>query len=121
MVALSEVKASNARISQDIAPRTAVITGGTDGIGKATLTRLVSTKLPIRIYVIGRNGDKHKPFLDQLRRSNDKADIIWIEAQISLLAEVKRVCGLIKEREKSIDLLYMSVGFIKGERLGTYG
>ncbi len=121
MVPISAVKASNARISKDTAPHTAVFTGGTDGIGKATLIRLVSTKLPIRVYVIGRNSDKHKPLLDQLRKSNDNADIIWLEGQISLLAEVKRLCDEIRARETCIDLLFMSAGFIRsGGRQGVY-
>ncbi|CAI6094551.1 unnamed protein product [Clonostachys chloroleuca] len=119
-VSISEVKASNRRISQDTAPQTAVFTGATDGIGKASLARLVSTKLPIRIYVIGRNGEKHKPFLDQLRASNGKADIIWLEGQVSLLADTKRLCETIKEREKSLDILYTSPGFLtRGERTET--
>ncbi|KAH8671550.1 hypothetical protein BX600DRAFT_510217 [Xylariales sp. PMI_506] len=114
MISIADVKASNAQISKDTVPHTAVFTGGTDGIGKAALTRLVSTKLPIRVYVIGRNSDKHKTFLDGLRRSNEKADIVWLEGQISLLAETRRLCDIIKTRETAIDLLYMSAGFIAG-------
>lgn len=120
MVSISEAKASNSRLSENTAPQTAVFIGGTDGIGKATLTRLVATKLPIKVYVIGRNGEKQKLFLDELRKSNDKADIVWLEGQISLLADTKRLCDIIKGRETSIDILYMSPGFItKGERLGA--
>ncbi|VUC31422.1 unnamed protein product [Clonostachys rosea] len=119
-VSISEVKASNSRISKDTAPRIAVFTGGTDGIGKASLSRLVATKLPIKIYVIGRNGEKHKPFLDQLRASNGEADIIWLEGQVSLLADTKRLCEIIKEREESLDILYTSPGFLaRGERTGV--
>jgi len=121
MASISEVKASNARISTDAAPHTAVFTGATDGIGKATLTRLVATQLAMRIYVIGRNGEKHQLFLDELRKSNDQADIVWLEGQISLLAETKRLCDIIKQRQTSIDVLFMSAGFIApGERIGMY-
>ena len=120
MVSISDAKASNARITKDTVPYVAVLTGGTDGIGKATLVRLVGTNQPIKIYVIGRNGDKHKPFLNDLRKSNQKADIVWLEGQVSLLAEVKRLCDTIKVRETSIDILFMSAGFItSGERIGA--
>lgn len=120
MASISEVKASNNRISQDTAPRTAVITGATDGIGKATLTRLIATKLAMKIYVIGRNGSKHQQFLDELRKSNERADIVWLEGQLTLLAETKRLCDIIKQRETSIDMLLLSAGFIPpGERIGT--
>ncbi|KAI1267992.1 hypothetical protein F5Y18DRAFT_415511 [Xylariaceae sp. FL1019] len=118
---MSEAKASNGRITKEIAPQTAVFTGGTDGIGKATLIRFVATKVPMRVYVVGRNGDRHKSFLEELRRSNDQADIVWVEGQIALLAEVQRISEVIKARETSIDILFMSAGFIYTgtERLET--
>lgn len=112
MVSISDIKASNARITADSVPRVSVLSGATDGIGKAFLTRLVATKLELRVYVIGRNGDRHKPFLDELRRSNGKADVVWIECQMSQGADIVKACNEIKRRETSIDLLYMSAGFI---------
>ncbi|KAL2823441.1 NAD(P)-binding protein [Aspergillus cavernicola] len=120
MVSISEVRASNARITQETVPHTAVFTGATDGIGKATLTRLLSAKLPVRVYLIGRNGDKQKAYLDTLRQSNKQAQIIWLEGQLSLLAETRRLCDEIKTRETCLDALYMSAGFISsGERIET--
>lgn len=121
MVSLSEIRASNAQIAKDTAPHTAVFTGATDGIGKATLIRLVSTNLPMKIYVIGRNGEKHKQFLDGLRKSNTRVDIVWLEGQISLLAETKRVCDEIRSRQTSLDILFMSAGAgLMGGRTGMY-
>ncbi|KAI0147342.1 hypothetical protein GGR57DRAFT_260097 [Xylariaceae sp. FL1272] len=121
MVSISEIKGSNLRITENTAPQTAVFTGGTDGIGKATLIRLVATKVPIKVYVVGRNGDRHKSFLEELRRSNDQADIVWVEGQLALLAEVQRISEAIKSRETSIDVLFMSAGFIYigNERMET--
>ncbi|CAK7223388.1 hypothetical protein SCUCBS95973_005161 [Sporothrix curviconia] len=112
MVSISEVKASNARNTLDTVPRTSVMCGATDGIGKAFLIRLVATKLPVRVYVVGRNGDKHKAFLDSLRKTSPEADLVWLECQLSQGAEIQRICNEIKRREASIDLLYMSAGFI---------
>ncbi|KAJ5593832.1 NAD(P)-binding protein [Penicillium hispanicum] len=120
MVSISEIKASNARITAETAPQTAVFTGATDGIGRATLTRLILTRAPVKVYVIGRNGEKHQAFLDGLRQSNKQAQIIWLEGQLSLLAETRRLCDDIKARETYIDTLYMSAGFItSGERVET--
>ncbi|KJR80972.1 short-chain dehydrogenase [Sporothrix schenckii 1099-18] len=112
MVSVADVKASNARITVDSVPRVSVLCGATDGIGKAFLTRLVATKLKIRVYVLGRNGDKHKPFLDELRRGNANADLIWIECQLSQGSCIRKACDEIQRLETSIDLLYMSAGFI---------
>ncbi|GKZ34792.1 hypothetical protein AbraIFM66950_005148 [Aspergillus brasiliensis] len=120
MASISEIRASNARITSETVPHTAVFTGATDGIGKATLTRLVLTKLPVRVYVIGRNGKKHQAFLDELRQSNRHAEITWMEGQLSLLADTKRLCDEIRKHEKSLDCLYLGAGFISsGERIET--
>ncbi|KAI2907269.1 hypothetical protein CBS63078_4860 [Aspergillus niger] len=101
-------------------PIESVFTGATDGIGKATLTRLISTNLPVRVYVIGRNGKRHQAFLDELRLSNRQAQITWLEGQLSLLADTKKLCDEIKRRETSLDCLYLSAGFISsGERIET--
>ncbi|CAK7208963.1 hypothetical protein SEUCBS140593_000333 [Sporothrix eucalyptigena] len=112
MVSISDVKASNACATLDTVPRTSVMYGATDGIGKAFLTRLVATKLPIRVYVVGRNGDRHNAFLDGLRKSSPKAELIWLECQLSQGGDIQKICNDIKSRETSIDLLYMSAGFI---------
>lgn len=112
MVSITDIKASNARITLDTVPRTSVLYGATDGIGKAFLIRLLATQLVVQVYVVGRNGDKHKPFLDGLRKTHPKASIIWLECQLSQIADTKRVCDEVRRRETSLDLLYMSAGFI---------
>jgi NAD(P)-dependent dehydrogenase (short-subunit alcohol dehydrogenase family) len=112
MVALPEIRFSNAQISEDYTPRVAAFVGGTGGIGKAALTALISLKAPIKIYIIGRNEASHKQFLRDLRQSNSEAEIIWLEGQVTLLSELKRLCIQIKSSEKSIDLLFLSAGFL---------
>lgn len=117
MVSLTEIRSSNARIvkikgPQSQLPDVAVFVGGTAGIGKATLTALVNCKTSVRIYIIGRNGVANAAFLDQLRQWNPLAEIVWLEGQVTLLAEVKRVCERIKGREEHIGLLFMSAGYM---------
>ncbi|KAH7025114.1 uncharacterized protein B0I36DRAFT_387476 [Microdochium trichocladiopsis] len=106
------VRESNAGITPADAPRVAVFTGGTAGIGKATLQKLVAVGTEIKVYVIGRNGPTHAGFLDELRASNSKAEIVWLEGQVSLLSETRRLCDEIKSKEKSLDLLFMSAGYV---------
>jgi NAD(P)-dependent dehydrogenase (short-subunit alcohol dehydrogenase family) len=117
---LSEIKATNSRLTAENAPRTAVFVGATSGIGKATLTRLVAQQTPIKIYVIGRNAVKQQLFLEQLQGSNSKADVIFLEGEVSLMVEVKRVCDKIKGKESSLDALFLSTGYIPwGGREGS--
>lgn len=120
MVSLSEIQASNAQITDSNAPRTAIFVGGTAGIGKATLTALLSKGTPIKVYIIGRDQASRKSWLEDLQRSNSQSEIIWLEGHATLLAEVKKLCVEIKSREDSIDLLFLSAGFLPfGGRIGN--
>ncbi|KAH7007966.1 uncharacterized protein B0I36DRAFT_258234 [Microdochium trichocladiopsis] len=112
MPPLSTIRVSNSRITAATAPRVAVFTGATQGIGKATLTQLVGVGTPITIYLIGRNGSTQEGFLEELRASNQQAKIVWLEGQVSLLSETKRLCDEIKSREKSIDLLFFCAAYV---------
>lgn len=112
MVSAAQIRASNAQITERSAPRIAVFVGGTSGIGKAALTALVSKGTPVKIYIIGRDKASRKSWLESLQRSNSQTELVWLDGQVSLLAEVKRLCIEIKSRENSINLLFLCAGFL---------
>jgi NAD(P)-dependent dehydrogenase (short-subunit alcohol dehydrogenase family) len=113
MVKLSMIRHSNAHIDETSAPRVAVFVGGTAGIGKLTLDALVRPGTKSKAYVVGRKESEQafKPFAQSLREANPNADIVWIEGQVTLLSEAKRVCDYIRTLESSIDLLFMTTGY----------
>ncbi|KAJ3938520.1 uncharacterized protein N0V96_011247 [Colletotrichum fioriniae] len=92
MVTRAQVQHSNAHLTAQTAPRTAVFLGGTSGIGKLTLIELVSLGFPIRVYIAGRRATEPamKPVLEDLRQKNPRAELVWVEAEVSLLAETRR-------------------------------
>ncbi|KAK4208616.1 NAD(P)-binding protein [Rhypophila decipiens] len=116
---LQQVRESNARIDASTYPRTAVFVGGTAGIGQAAIAELVhvsarnNIKIPSRIYIIGReqSAERTKKALDILRAENPNAELVWMAGDVSLLADVKRLCEEIKDRETSLDLLFLSTGY----------
>jgi NAD(P)-dependent dehydrogenase (short-subunit alcohol dehydrogenase family) len=122
MVSLSSVRASVAKISILTQPTTAVFVGGTSGIGRATLLELARRKPNnLKIYIVGRDAKSQEGLLSELRSTNAAGEFIFLEAQVTLLAEIKRVTDEIKRRETSIDLLWLSAGALpfdgrKGER-----
>ena len=53
---------------------TALVTGGTSGIGLATAKKLA--QLGIYVLVVGRNADRGKKAVDDIRTAGFKADFI---------------------------------------------
>jgi NAD(P)-dependent dehydrogenase (short-subunit alcohol dehydrogenase family) len=113
MVTYADIQASNALINDATAPHVAVFVGGTSGIGQLTIKALVATGASMRIYLVGRKSseERSKAFIHQVCATNPKAEIIWIEGEISLLAETKRVCEVIKGKEARVDLLFLTAGY----------
>src|SRR5689334_21556268 len=56
---------------------TALITGGTSGIGRATAKKLA--QLGIHVLVVGRNAERGKNTVDEIRGAGGKADFISSE------------------------------------------
>ena len=113
MVAYTEIQASNALINDATGPRVAVFVGGTSGIGKLTVKALVATGASMRIYLVGRKSSEERTnaFIQDMHTINPRAEVIWTEGEISLLAETKRICEILKSKEPRIDLLFLTAGY----------
>lgn len=113
MVLYSEIQASNALINDSTAPKVAIFIGGTSGIGKLTLKALVSTGASLRIYLIGRKAtaQQTQPVIQELNAINPKAEIIWTQGEVSLLAETRRICEHVKSVESQVDLVFLTTGY----------
>ena len=58
---------------------TALITGGTSGIGRAAANKLA--QLGIHVLVVGRNAERGKKTIDEIRAAGGKADFISADLQ----------------------------------------
>ena len=112
MSSLKPILASNALIGPQDVPKTAVFVGATDGIGKATLQALVSKGFLMKIYIVGRNKASHQVLLEELARSNPRATLIFVEGQISLVADAQRIASQIAAQADRVDLLFLSSGYL---------
>ncbi|KAH7133670.1 hypothetical protein EDB81DRAFT_762952 [Dactylonectria macrodidyma] len=113
MVSHTEILESNGLINDATAPRVSVFIGGTSGIGRLTIKALVATGASMRIYLVGRESshEQTSAFIEEMQALNPKAEIVWTQGEVSLLAETKRVCEVIRAKERHVDLLFLSVGY----------
>ena len=119
MVSLNAITTSNATLLNAPKPLTAVFVGATSGIGLATLKAFALSHALPKAYIIGRSASQFQTHLDEIQHSNPKGKFSFIEAEVSLMREVDRVCENIKKKEESFDALWLSCGVLKfGERDG---
>ncbi|RUS47012.1 SDR family NAD(P)-dependent oxidoreductase [Cohnella sp. AR92] len=97
--------------------RNIVITGGTDGIGKA----LAMTYLERgdRVIVVGRNAEKGFALLAAARDMNAGERASFIQAELSLVLENKRVIEEIKDRLPALDALVLCARHYRSSRMVT--
>ncbi|KAI0155560.1 hypothetical protein BJ166DRAFT_530782 [Pestalotiopsis sp. NC0098] len=113
MVAYDTIQASNRLLNDASAPSVSVFVGGTSGIGQLTVRALVATGASMRIYLVGRQSSAERigAFIQELYTVNPRAEIIWTEGEVSLLADTKRVCQVIQSKESRVDLLFLTAGY----------
>ncbi|KAH9948529.1 hypothetical protein B0H21DRAFT_689847 [Amylocystis lapponica] len=97
----------------DLHGRTAVVTGGTDGIGLEIARTLALARA--RILLISNQGDHASEAIRDIKKSQDKgagpiADVTFIECDLGSLKHVKKVADQIREQEPRLDLLICNAG-----------
>jgi len=91
-----------------------VITGGTDGIGKAAAYGLAVQG--VKLLVHGRDPDKGARAVAELKALSGNPAIEFLQADFSSLAEVRRLAAEVLEHTPHIDVLVNNAGGIFGKR-----
>lgn len=100
-----------------IAGRTVVITGATSGIGLATAEQLAG--LGARLVLVGRDPAKGEGALSRLRQCAPAAEPQIHYADLSLLAEQRRLASVLNDTLPRIDVLINNAGAIFAKRMVT--
>lgn len=97
------------------APRTALITGSTDGIGKAAALALARAGL--RVVVHGRNRPKVEAALAELTAAAPGADLHGVSFDLGSFTTVRRGAKEILDTVDRLDVLVCNAGIYANERV----
>jgi retinol dehydrogenase 12 len=87
-----------------------VITGGTDGIGKAAAYALAVQGA--RLLIHGRDPDKGARAVAELKARSGNQNIELLQADFGSLAEVRRLAAAVMQRTPRVDVLVNNAGSI---------
>ncbi|KAI0438128.1 hypothetical protein F4803DRAFT_536022 [Xylaria telfairii] len=87
-----------------------VFAGATSGIGAKTLERMITMYRAPTFYVLGRSSVRFATQRKTLELLNPDCTIVYVEADVSLISGIDSASKQIKEAEKKVDYLYMSMG-----------
>jgi retinol dehydrogenase 12 len=101
-------------IQNDLTGKVALVTGGTDGIGRQTAKGLAQRGATV--VVVGRSAAKGQTTLQFIRNAVPSAKIEYIQTDLSLMSEVRRLADEFRHRYDRLDILIHSAGVILSKR-----
>jgi NAD(P)-dependent dehydrogenase (short-subunit alcohol dehydrogenase family) len=99
-------------IDNDMTGKTVIITGGTGGLGRAAATAIAG--LGARTVVVGRSPEKLRAAKREIA-----GDVVGYEADLGLMAEVRRLVDRLLAGESHLDVLINNVGVLLPNRETT--
>jgi NAD(P)-dependent dehydrogenase (short-subunit alcohol dehydrogenase family) len=97
--------------------RTALVTGGTDGIGKEIARALA--ELGAQLIIVGRDADKGARAEGDIRASTNNPGVEFVRADLSLVREANRLGDDLADRCSELHYLVHSAGIVRGRRVIT--
>lgn len=94
--------------------RRALVTGGTDGIGKEIALGLAQRGL--HLVIVGRNRDKGAQAEQDLRRATGNPNVDFVQADLSHMRELQRLANDVTARWASLHYLVHDAGVVMGRR-----
>ncbi|THW80621.1 hypothetical protein D6D18_09126, partial [Aureobasidium pullulans] len=114
MVALETIRASNSKIASTLpSGLVAIFVGATNGVGEATVRQFAKYASAPRVYLIGRSQDAGTRIVNECRALNAKGEFTFISKDASLMRNVDEICETIKQKEKSVNLLFLTIGTLQ--------
>jgi NADP-dependent 3-hydroxy acid dehydrogenase YdfG len=114
MVNIKAIRVSNSILSDSKygTGLVAVFVGATSGIGMGTLKQFAKLTKSPKAYIAVRSAQAARPLLKELEASNPQGAFILHETEISLMKNVDKMCDEIKQKEKKVDIVFVSPGYL---------
>jgi NAD(P)-dependent dehydrogenase (short-subunit alcohol dehydrogenase family) len=106
-----------AAAGQSLKGKTALVTGGTDGVGKEIARGLA--RRGARLIIVGRDADKGAQAEREIRAASGNPDVEFIPADLSLVREARRLGNEVVGRTPALHYLVHSAGIVRGRWVAT--
>jgi NAD(P)-dependent dehydrogenase (short-subunit alcohol dehydrogenase family) len=93
--------------------RTALVTGGTDGIGKAIAREFALAG--VVTIIVGRDAKKGQAAEHELRRATRNADVHFVSADLGLISDIDRLVEQLAPRLPNLEFLVHCAGVVQGQ------
>ncbi|KAI5208250.1 hypothetical protein E4T39_01454 [Aureobasidium subglaciale] len=114
MVSLETIRASNLKIASTIpSGLVAVFVGATNGVGEATVRQFAKYASAPRVYLIGRSREAGTRIVNECKALNTQGEFTFISKDTSLIRNVDEICGEVGKKEKSVNLLFLTIGTLQ--------
>ncbi|KAG9567354.1 hypothetical protein KCU71_g3810, partial [Aureobasidium melanogenum] len=114
MVALETVRASNQKIASTLpSGLVAVFVGATNGVGEATVRQFAKWAAAPRVYLIGRSPEAGTRIVNECKALNPQGKFTFISKDTSLIRNVDEICDGIKQKEESVNILFLTIGTLQ--------
>jgi retinol dehydrogenase 14 len=97
--------------------KTALITGGTSGIGKATAVALAA--MGADVVVVGRNRERGEAAVGEIKSQSHSESVELMLADLSAQDEVRGLADTFLERYDRLDVLANNAGLVQSKRTET--
>ncbi|KAK9236973.1 hypothetical protein V1525DRAFT_405206 [Lipomyces kononenkoae] len=114
MVNIKAVRKSNSGLKARPSGMVALFVGSTSGIGKGSVMQFAKYANAPKVYIVGRSKTAATALLNELERLNPQGTFVFIETDICLIKNADIVSDLIATKERKLDLIFLSTGFLSG-------
>jgi len=101
-------------MSEESRTKNALVTGGTDGIGKEVARGLALCGH--RVAIVGRDAQKGARVAQEIRQTTGNPNVEFFPADLTLMREAKRLSNEVASRWSGLNYLVHSAGMVRGRR-----